>query len=229
MFFARPGKTDKRPAGDGSDDDDFGGAPTSVFSALNTMQADHIKSAVAEVRQSGGKSVKNTNSGLSNWDQVSYGLENRIAANGAFPLTLLAFVTSFFLAIFGVLWYRLSSDTAELVFGQDSVADGVFMAVQLITSASFNDIPDENNLRLLYFVQIFFGLVVFAILVGFITDAVSQFMNDGARVAFEEDRAILTEVHRGMRDRETPNIDLRLDAGAKLFRKQLQKKIDAEG
>ena len=112
MFFARPGKTDKRPAGDGSDDDDFGGAPTSVFSALNTMQADHIKSAVAEVRQSGGKSVKNTNSGLSNWDQVSYGLENRIAANGAFPLTLLAFVTSFFLAIFGVLWYRLSSDTA---------------------------------------------------------------------------------------------------------------------
>ena len=177
MFFARPGKTDKRPAGDDDDDDDFGGAPTSVFSALNTMQADHINSAVAEVRQSGGKSVKNTNSGLSNWDQVSYGLENRIAANGAFPLTLLAFVTSFFLAIFGVLWYRLSSDTAELVFGQDSVADGVFMAVQLITSASFNDIPDENNLRLLYFVQIFFGLVVFAILVGFITDAVSQFMN----------------------------------------------------
>ena len=112
MFFARPGKTDKRPAGDGSDDGDFGAAPTSVFSALNTMQADHINSAVAEVRQSGGKSVKNTNSGLSNWDQVSYGLENRIAANGAFPLTLLAFVTSFFLAIFGVLWYRLSSDTA---------------------------------------------------------------------------------------------------------------------
>jgi vanillate O-demethylase monooxygenase subunit len=60
-------------------------------------------------------------------------------------------------------------------------------------------------------------------------EAVSQFMNDGARVAFEEDRAILTEVHRGMRDRETSNIDLRLDAGAKLFRKQLQQKIDAEG
>ena len=75
------------------------------------------------------------------------------------------------------LFKRLDSGGAELVFGQDSVADGVFMAVQLITSASFNDIPDENNLRLLYFVQIFFGLVVFAILVGFITDAVSQFMN----------------------------------------------------
>ena len=176
MFLGRR-RSNGHAAGAGFDDDDFDRGPNSVLSALSTMQADHIKSAVAEVRQSGGKGIKNTNSALSNWDQVSYGLENRIAANGAFPLMLLAFVTSFVLGLFGVLWYRLSSDTAELVFGQDSVADGVFMAVQLITSASFNDIPDENGLRLLYFVQIFFGLVVFAILVGFITDAVSQFMN----------------------------------------------------
>jgi hypothetical protein len=57
---------------------------------------------------------------------------------------------------------------------------------------------------------------------------VSKFMNDGARMAFEEDRAILTEVDRGMRNRQTPNIDLRLDAGSKLFRKQLQQQIDSE-
>lgn len=176
MFLSRR-RSNGHAVGAGSEDDAFDRGPDSVFSALSTMQADHINSAVAEVRQSGGKGIKNTNSALNNWDQVSYGLENRIAANGAFPLMLLASVTSFVLALFGVLWYRLSSDTAELVFGQDSVADGVFMAVQLITSASFTDIPDENGLRLLYFVQIFFGLVVFAILVGFITDAVSQFMN----------------------------------------------------
>jgi len=59
-------------------------------------------------------------------------------------------------------------------------------------------------------------------------ESVSKFMNDGARMAFEEDRAVLTEVHKGMRDRQTPNIDLRLDAGAKLFRKQLQQIIDNE-
>ena len=59
-------------------------------------------------------------------------------------------------------------------------------------------------------------------------ESVSKFMNDGARMAFEEDRAVLTEVHKGMRDRQTPNIDLRLDAGAKLFRKQLQQRIDSE-
>ena len=59
-------------------------------------------------------------------------------------------------------------------------------------------------------------------------ESVSKFMNDGARMAFEEDRVVLTEVHKGMRDRQTPNIDLRLDAGAKLFRKQLQQRIDSE-
>ena len=59
-------------------------------------------------------------------------------------------------------------------------------------------------------------------------EAVSRFMNDGARMAFEEDRAILTEVHQGMKNAQTPNIDLRLDAGAKLFRKQLQQRIDEE-
>ncbi|MEE3287961.1 MAG: aromatic ring-hydroxylating dioxygenase subunit alpha, partial [Pseudomonadota bacterium] len=59
-------------------------------------------------------------------------------------------------------------------------------------------------------------------------EAVSKFMNDGARMAFEEDRAILTAVHKGMKGRQTPNIDLRLDAGSKLFRKQLQQRIDGE-
>ncbi len=47
-------------------------------------------------------------------------------------------------------------------------------------------------------------------------------------MAFEEDRAILTAVHQGMRDPQTPSIDLRLDAGSKLFRKQLQQRIDSE-
>lgn len=57
---------------------------------------------------------------------------------------------------------------------------------------------------------------------------ISKKMNEGAYMAFEEDRAILTAVHRGMKHKKTPNLDLRLDAGAKLFRKQLQSLIDSE-
>jgi hypothetical protein len=148
-----------------------------IHDILASMNVESAGVAAEEAVRTSGGVAKNTNSSLGSNDYVTYGLENRIAANGWFPLLLLTIITSAVLSAVGVLWYTLSNDAPDEIFGQDSVADGVFMAVQLITSASFNDIPDENNLRLLYFVQIFFGLVVFAILVGFITDAVSQFMN----------------------------------------------------
>lgn len=57
---------------------------------------------------------------------------------------------------------------------------------------------------------------------------ISDRMNAGARAAFEEDRDILVAVHRGMANMATPNIDLGLDRGAKLFRRGLQQHIDAQ-
>jgi vanillate O-demethylase monooxygenase subunit len=53
-------------------------------------------------------------------------------------------------------------------------------------------------------------------------------MNAGARMAFLEDKTILEAVQKGMAEMETPNIDLGLDAGAKLFRLKLQRLIDEE-
>lgn len=57
---------------------------------------------------------------------------------------------------------------------------------------------------------------------------VSEFMNKGARMAFEEDRAVLEKVHAGMKNPKTPAIDLGLDAGAKQFRQMLDRAIAAE-
>ena len=58
--------------------------------------------------------------------------------------------------------------------------------------------------------------------------AVSEQMNKGAVMAFQEDKVILEAVQKGMSDMTTPNIDLGLDAGAKLFRKGLGSLITAE-
>lgn len=58
--------------------------------------------------------------------------------------------------------------------------------------------------------------------------AVSDQMNAGARMAFEEDRVVLEKVHKGMKSPATPHIDLGLDAGAKLFRARLARDIAAE-
>lgn len=58
--------------------------------------------------------------------------------------------------------------------------------------------------------------------------AISEQMNKGAHIAFEEDRVVLEKVHAGMKQKATPNIDLGLDAGARLFRKKLSEAIDRE-
>ncbi|NVO58438.1 aromatic ring-hydroxylating dioxygenase subunit alpha [Rhodobacteraceae bacterium B1Z28] len=57
---------------------------------------------------------------------------------------------------------------------------------------------------------------------------VSKYMNDGARMAFLEDKDVLEEVHQGMKHAKTPHIDLGLDAGAKQFRRVLGRAIEAE-
>ncbi len=58
--------------------------------------------------------------------------------------------------------------------------------------------------------------------------AISEKMNEGAYMAFEEDRSVLEKVHAGMKSPATPYIDLGLDTGAKLFRLMLSRKIEAE-
>ncbi|MFP7673425.1 Rieske 2Fe-2S domain-containing protein [Marivita sp. S0852] len=58
--------------------------------------------------------------------------------------------------------------------------------------------------------------------------AMSEQMNKGARMAFEEDRAVLEKVHIGMKNPDTPPIDLGLDRGAKQFRLMVSRSIAAE-
>ncbi len=53
-------------------------------------------------------------------------------------------------------------------------------------------------------------------------------MSDSVEFAFNEDREILTEVQKGMSEKTTRNIDLAIDAGPLLFRRRLQKLINAE-
>ncbi len=57
---------------------------------------------------------------------------------------------------------------------------------------------------------------------------ISEKMFAGAKMAFDEDRQVLTEVHKGMKDAKTPYINLGLDAGAARFRKLLERRIAAE-
>ena len=48
------------------------------------------------------------------------------------------------------------------------------------------------------------------------------------RGAFEEDRVVLEAVHKGLAEKKTPNLDLKIDAGPLRFRHRLGKMIEAE-
>ena len=147
-----------------------------IHDILASMNVESSGVAAEEAVRTSGGVTKNTNSSLGSNDYVTYGLENRIAANGWFPLLLLTIITSAVLSAVGVLWYTLSNDAPDEIFGQNSIGDSMFSALQLIIAAGVEDIPTHNGLRFVFVFEILFGLVVFAVLVDFITDAIAQFM-----------------------------------------------------
>jgi phenylpropionate dioxygenase-like ring-hydroxylating dioxygenase large terminal subunit len=57
---------------------------------------------------------------------------------------------------------------------------------------------------------------------------VSKLFSDSVRAVFQEDKVILEKVHRGMAERRTPNIDLKIDTGPMRFRRRLAQLIEAE-
>lgn len=58
--------------------------------------------------------------------------------------------------------------------------------------------------------------------------ALSAMMSEDVRAAFEEDRAVLNEVQKGMEGKTSPHIDLSIDAGPLRFRRQLEAMIAEE-
>ena len=145
-----------------------------------TIDEEGIQSAT-DVMAEAANTAKTTMGGadLSISDEVFYTVENRIASNAAFPFIALACFFVFLLICLGSAWYDIAkNDEAALeegTLGSASLADGLFVSMQVLMAAGFDDVPG-NSLRVVYFLMIFIGLVVFAILVGFITDTVTSFM-----------------------------------------------------
>ncbi len=59
-------------------------------------------------------------------------------------------------------------------------------------------------------------------------EEISKKMFEGATMAFNEDKDILIEVQKGMSNKRTPNLNLKLDIGASRFRNMVDQRITAE-
>ena len=129
-----------------------------MMGAKRSVRADMTANAIAEVRASGA-GPKNSNAGVSTGDIISYVVENNIAANAWYPLILLALLTSAGMTVFGFIWwFQVSESGDEELYGQ-TIADSIYMALQLIATGGFEDsIPDKVGLRWIFIVIIIFGL-----------------------------------------------------------------------
>ena len=59
-------------------------------------------------------------------------------------------------------------------------------------------------------------------------EEISRQFAKSVRGAFDEDRAVLNAVHKGMANKRTPNLDLKIDVGPLRFRRNLARLIEAE-
>ena len=149
---------------------------------LAESQGNYQDASVAkkEVLKSARDLPRNMTSKVSRLDRLGYKLENRIAANPNYPFKLVVVFTSVILVLVGCLyhWLAASPEVADLdVFGSNSWADGIYIALSLVIAAGVDDsIPDKMGLRFVFVFCIIFGLVIFAVVVGFITSAIDGFL-----------------------------------------------------
>eukprot|EP00605_Chrysophyceae_sp_TOSAG23-4_P001407 GSChrysophyteH1.ASY1.ANO1.1533.1 assembled CDS len=137
------------------------------------------------------KQAKYPNSVPSLMDKLLYRVENRIAGNFWFPFEILGILVVIFLFGYGAIWY----EELAVTLGHSSLSDSLFLAMQVIIAADFQEIPNVNGLRVMYFLMLLSGLILVAVLIGFITDGIRSFMNELAegrtQVALKDHTLIL--------------------------------------
>ena len=163
--------------------------------AAHQIEHHHVEQTVDSVvaEHDAHANISNPSAAVSVIDSIFYEVENRISSNLWFPFIALAVFFTGFTLLFGLVW-RIALNAGKAggdgasdpevaalqgFFGRDNTFDSFWLSFQVMATTGFEDsIPSINGIRIIYFAMIFFGLVVFAILVGFITDSVQTFMTE---------------------------------------------------
>ena len=129
---------------------------------------------------------------------MTYLVENQVASNSNFPFQLIAIAFGALNVFFGILWFNLGfsldEDEKEEVFGTLEIADSFFLSLQMLTTGGYDDAVPGFAFRIVYFFMIFSGLIVFAILIGFLTDSVTGYMDslkEGSTRVFERNHTLI--------------------------------------
>jgi len=158
----------------------------SVTSSSAASVKRHVK-RIAEERKFGDAEYTSDETGASFYDWWLYQLENRVSSNpdAIFVILMLFFASLLF--SFTVAWKALSDyverrqndDDKYDDYAQTNYAAAAFMVWQAITVGGADlFIPDFKSLRFLYCIMLLCGIVLIAILIGFVSEKVQSYMND---------------------------------------------------
>jgi hypothetical protein len=125
-----------------------GSKPGSQPSSLGKTQG--LQAAMAEAARTAAGLPVNMLSPISTMDTLTYGLENRIAANPSYPFQLLVVNTGVVIILSGLGWHLLAekADPSLEVYGSTSMWDGIYLAAQLVMAGGPDpDTPEVMGLR----------------------------------------------------------------------------------
>lgn len=145
----------------------------------------------AEVLAQAGIATKVTDDDVTFSERFRFFLENLLSSNPNALFYILFVVSACSVLVSGPLWVHFAED------GNNSYGHGVWMSFQVFASQGGLDGEDieEVGHRVVFSALLFFGLVVFAILVGMITEAFQEMMSNmtagKSKVAMEGHTVIL--------------------------------------
>lgn len=181
-------------SGDNGDTDSATGKITSKRSRRSIIEhagADSYEATVKEAKYvTGGTTIEERDDdALRNFtDKVTYFVENALAAYPGSQLYALGVLFLALLIVFTLIFYlyvrscqRNDSCTADFneSFGYDfNIGDCFYFILQVLAVGGAEMDSRREGYRFIFFITIFVGLIVWAILVGFITEMVQSFMEN---------------------------------------------------
>jgi len=130
---------------------------------------DVFDQTAAEVKKMSSRAPADRARTLSLVDKLSYSTENRVASNPKSKFYFLFLVVFLFCVLFSALW-SASSDSNE------TFLDAMYAVLQIIATGCVSSEDESPFRRFVFLASMFTGCCLFAVLVGFINDSVSDFM-----------------------------------------------------
>ena len=163
------------------DDDDNKSSANAARTAVALLPAELTRSEVMSIVKGVFLEDRDSDAGVTFSDRAAFYMENVLAVNASMQFYLLGTFTAALGVTLGVLWTKvLPCDDADedcSYSGTTALNDAVYTSFEVIIAGGYNTDIHDAAPRLVFIVQMFSGLVIFGIFVGFIADAVTSFMD----------------------------------------------------